>query len=63
MLYSGAFVTHHIDVSLKHNRLFILRAFASGLFDDHIIAVILIYPQISVLCELYKEVADAFLIA
>ena len=63
MLNSGAFVAYHINVALKHNRLFVLRALACAFFNDHIIAVILIYPQTSVFCKFYKKVADAFFIS
>ena len=63
MLYACTFITYHIDMSLKHDRLFLLCAFASLFLNDDIIAVVLIYPKSSVFCKLYKEIADTFFIS
>ena len=63
MLYPYAFIAHHIDMSLQHDRLFVLCAFAAVFLDNNVITVVLVYPETSVFCKLYKEVADSLLIS
>ena len=63
MLYTCTFVADHINVSLQHDRSLVLRTFAAFFFDDDIIAVILVYPQTSVFCKFYKEIADPLLVS
>ena len=56
----GALFTYsqHVHVSLQDNRLMILIALSSGLFDDNIKRLILSHIEISVLCEFHKEIAN-----
>ena len=63
MVNTGTFIAYHVKMSLKHNSRFILCSFASCFLDDYIMAVILINPQTSLFCEIYKEIADSLLIS
>ena len=63
MLHSGFLFADHVDMSLQHNRRLVFRAFASAFFYDYIIRLVLMNPESSVLCELYKIIADSFFIS
>ena len=63
MLHSRYLLAYHIHMSLEHNSRLVFCALASVFFYDHILCFVLMYPEISVFCKLYKIIADSLFIS
>ena len=59
MIGIRSFLTHHIHMPLEDHRLAVLIAWRPGLFDDHVVGLILLYFQPALLGERHAVITDA----